>query len=63
MQNFSIGKVSPFIRCQSNLVSVSRSNFYYHQVGETTENLRIMHLRDEHYLNILERIRRLAFCV
>ncbi len=38
------------IRCQCNLVSVSRSSFYYKPLGETEENLRIMRLMDEHYL-------------
>ncbi|MGD0754873.1 MAG: IS3 family transposase [Bacteroidales bacterium] len=44
-------KVSLSIRCQCNLVSVNRGSFYYHAVGETKENLRIMRLMDEHYLN------------
>jgi putative transposase len=38
------------IRCQCNLVTVSRSSFYYKPLGETEENLRIMRLMDEHYL-------------
>jgi putative transposase len=38
------------IRCQCNLVSVSRSSFYYKPLGETEENLSIMRLIDEHYL-------------
>ena len=39
------------VRCQCNLVSVSRGSFYYKPLGETRENLRIMRLMDEHYLN------------
>lgn len=39
------------VRCQCNLVSVSRGSFYYKPLGETEENLRIMWLMDEHYLN------------
>ena len=39
------------VRCQCNLVSVSRGSFYYKPLGETEENLRIMRLMDEHYLN------------
>jgi len=39
------------IRCQCNLVSVSRGSFYYKPLGETEENLRIMRFMDEHYLN------------
>jgi putative transposase len=38
------------VRCQCNLVSVSRGIFYYKPLGETEENLRIMRLMDEHYL-------------
>jgi putative transposase len=39
------------IRCQCKLVSVNRSSFYYKPLGETEENLKIMGLMDEHYLN------------
>lgn len=39
------------VRCQCNLVSVSRGSFYYKPLGETEENLRIMRFMDEHYLN------------
>ncbi|MBN2015953.1 transposase [Candidatus Dojkabacteria bacterium] len=39
------------VRRQCNLVSVSRGSFYYKPLGETEENLRIMRLMDEHYLN------------
>jgi len=39
------------IRCQCKLVSVNRGSFYYKPLGETEENLRIMRLMDEHYLN------------
>lgn len=39
------------IRCQCDLVSVSRGSFYYKPLGETEENLRIMRLMDEHYLD------------
>lgn len=38
------------IRCQCDLVSVNRGSFYYQPLGETEENLRIMRLMDEHYL-------------
>lgn len=38
------------IRCQCELVGVSRGSFYYAPLGETQENLKIMHLMDEHYL-------------
>ena len=39
------------VRCQCNLVSVSRGSFYYKPLGETEENLKIMRLMDEHYLD------------
>lgn len=39
------------IRCQCDLVSVHRGSFYYHPVGESDENLRIMLLMDEHYMD------------
>jgi putative transposase len=39
------------IRCQCKLVSVNRGSFYYKPLSETEENLRIMRLMDEHYLN------------
>jgi len=39
------------IRCQCKLVSVNRGSFYYKPLGETEENLRIMRLMDERYLN------------
>ncbi|MGB4291540.1 MAG: IS3 family transposase [Bacteroidales bacterium] len=38
------------IRRQCDLVSVSRGSFYYKPPGETEENLHIMRLMDEHYL-------------
>jgi putative transposase len=38
------------IRCQCNLVSVSRGSFYYQPLGDSDENLSIMRLMDEHYL-------------
>ena len=38
------------VRRQSNLVSISRSSFYYKPVGESTENLKIMRIMDEHYI-------------
>ena len=38
------------VRCQCNLVSVSRGSFYYKPLGESEENLKIMRLMDEHYL-------------
>ena len=38
------------IRCQCDLVSVTRGSFYYQPLGETEENLKVMRLMDEHYL-------------
>lgn len=38
------------VRKQSDLVSISRSSFYYKPVGESMENLKIMRLMDEHYI-------------
>ena len=38
------------VRCQSDLVSVNRSSFYYKPLGESDENLKIMRLMDAHYL-------------
>jgi putative transposase len=38
------------IRRQSELLEVSRSNFYYTPTSESTMNLEIMRLMDEHYL-------------
>ena len=38
------------IRKQCKVLSVSRSSLYYAPVGETTENLKIMRIMDEHYL-------------
>ncbi len=38
------------IRRQCDLVSVSRGSFYYKPLGETEENLHIMRLMDEHYM-------------
>ncbi len=38
------------IRRQSELLEVSRSNFYYTPTSESTMNLEIMRLIDEHYL-------------
>jgi putative transposase len=39
------------VRRQCKLVSVNRGSFYYKPLGETEENLRIMRLMDEHYLD------------
>jgi putative transposase len=39
------------IHCQCKLASVNRGSFYYEPLGESEENLRIMRLMDEHYLN------------
>jgi putative transposase len=39
------------IRAQCALLGLHRSGLYYQQAGETTENLRIMRLLDERYLN------------
>jgi len=38
------------VRRQSDLVSISRSSFYYKPVGESMENLKIMRLMDGHYI-------------
>ena len=38
------------IRRQCDLVSVSRGSFYYKPLGEKEENLHIMRLMDEHYM-------------
>lgn len=42
--------ISISIRKQSDLVSISRSSFYYKPIGESEENLKIMRLMDEHYI-------------
>ena len=39
------------LRCQCDLVGVNRSSFYYQPLGEREQNLKIMRLMDEHYLN------------
>jgi putative transposase len=39
------------IRSQCELTEVNRSAFYYEPVGESEENLAIMRLMDEHYLD------------
>jgi putative transposase len=39
------------IRHQCELVGISRSNVYYKHIGESQENLQIMRLMDEHYLD------------
>lgn len=38
------------IRHQCELIEISRSNVYYQPVGESPENLQVMRLMDEHYL-------------
>ena len=38
------------IRKQCNLLSIQRSGFYYNPKGESEENLKIMRIMDEHYL-------------
>jgi len=38
------------IRHQCELIEISRSNVYYEPVGESQENLQIMRVMDEHYL-------------
>src|SRR4030067_623619 len=38
------------VRHQCTLLGVNRSTVYYHGVGETEENLRLMRLIDEQYL-------------
>ncbi|MBK7174832.1 MAG: IS3 family transposase [Bacteroidales bacterium] len=39
------------IRCQCDLLDISRSNMYYQRVGESVENLEFMRLMDEYYLD------------
>jgi putative transposase len=39
------------LRCQCDLVGVSRSSFYYQPLGESGQNLEIMRLMDEHYMD------------
>ena len=39
------------LRCQCDLVGVSRSSFYFQPLGESEQNLEIMRLMDEHYLD------------
>jgi putative transposase len=39
------------IRAQCELMEVNRSTFYYEPVGESEENLAIMRLMDQHYLD------------
>ena len=39
------------LRCQCDLVGVSRSSFYYQPLGESEQNLEIMRLMDEHYMD------------
>jgi putative transposase len=39
------------IRHQCELIEISRSNVYYQPVGESKENLQIMRLMDEHFLD------------
>lgn len=39
------------VRKQCDLLGLSRSNVYYHMVGESEENLRIMRLMDEEFLD------------
>ena len=39
------------IRSQCELITVNRSTVYYEPIGESEENLAIMRLMDEHYLN------------
>ena len=39
------------LRKQCELLSVNRSNLYYEPVPESEENLAMMRLMDEHYLN------------
>jgi len=39
------------IRSQCKLIEVNRSNTYYKPIGESKENLAIMRIMDEHYLN------------
>jgi len=46
-----VNRVEPLnIRCQCNLVSVNRGSFYYKPPGESEDNLKLMRLMDEHYL-------------
>ena len=39
------------IRHQCELLEINRSTVYYKPVGESEENLKIMRLMDEHYLD------------
>ena len=39
------------VRCQCELMDISRSNVYYQSVGESEENLQFMRLMDEYYLD------------
>ena len=39
------------IRAQCKLMEVNRSNIYYTPIGESEENLAIMRIMDEHYLD------------
>ena len=39
------------IRSQCELITVNRSTVYYEPIGESEENLAIMRLMDEHYLD------------
>ncbi len=39
------------IRAQYDLLGLHRSGLYYQSAGETEENLRLMRLLDERYLN------------
>ena len=38
------------IRRQRNLVSISQGSFYYRSLGKSEDNLKLMRLMDEHYL-------------
>ncbi len=51
IQNFVKPNNKLSIRRQCELISVNRSNVYYTPVVESPENLSIMRLMDEHYLN------------
>src|SRR5947209_19349371 len=49
------GQLSVVRQCE--LVSISRSSFYYQPVGETAENLALMRLIDARFLGAVDRQR------
>jgi len=51
LQLYIINNKNISIRKQCELLEVSRSNFYYEQIGENELNLKIMRLMDEEFLD------------